>query len=80
LNTFQVNDLLVLKSSLGNISGESIKDEVNTFINTLQYFINNFLRIHPIPLPIIKGIDLDNFKLTILSDSLLSITCKPQLN
>jgi hypothetical protein len=71
-----INDIFVLQNEI-DISAENIKKNFNTFVSSLIYFANNYLRINPIPIPIIKGLKFESINIRIGDDNLLDIRCKP---
>lgn len=78
IDTVQINDAFVIVSTIGDISSDDIKKNFNTFTKSLIYFINNFLRINPIPIPIIKGLKFESINVSVVDDNFLQIRIQPQ--
>jgi hypothetical protein len=72
-----VNDLAVISSQIGDISSEDVKKSINTFFSSFIYFVNNFLRVNPIKIPIIQGLKFESINIKISDEGLLEVRCKP---
>jgi hypothetical protein len=71
-----INDVFVIQNEI-EISADSIKKNFNTFVSSLIYFANNYLRINPIPIPVIQGMKFESINISIGEENLLVIRCKP---
>ena len=74
------NDIFVVASTIGDISADSIKTSINMFFSSFIYFVNNYLRLNPIAVPIIKGLKFDSINISVEEDNLLKIRCQPDFN
>lgn len=77
LQDIVVNNLAIITSQIGEISSDDVKKSINSFFSSFIYFVNNFLRVNPIKLPIIKGMKFESINIIITEGNLLEITCKP---
>jgi len=79
INSVGINDVIVMLSTFGEQSSEAIKTNLNTFLNSLSYFINNYLKINPIPIPVVKGLKFDSINIMINTDDYLIVKCRPNI-
>jgi hypothetical protein len=72
-----VKDLTVIATKIGDISSDDIKKSINVFFSSLIYFVNNYLKVNPIHLPIIQGLKFESIFISIIDEGLLVVRCKP---
>lgn len=77
LQDIVVNNLAIITSQIGDISSDDVKKSINSFFSSFIYFVNNFLRVNPIKLPIIQGMKFESINIIITEGNLLEIRCKP---
>lgn len=74
----KVNELTVLQSNWP-VDADDLKYNINVLSHSMVYFINNYLRISPIPVPVIEGLKFSSVNLAI-KESFLQITLTPSFN
>jgi hypothetical protein len=70
-------DNFVLSSNFGEVSADDIKVSLNKFLSSVIYFINNYLRINPIKIPVIDGLKFESININIGGGEFINIRIKP---
>ena len=76
----EMQDVMIIISVFDDLSPDQMKQNMNTFFASLIYFVNNYLRIYPIKVPAIAGINVEKINLNVIDDKYLQVKLKPTLN
>jgi hypothetical protein len=79
VNKVEMQDVMIIISVFDDLSPDQMKQNMNTFFASLIYFVNNYLRIYPIKVPVIAGVHVEKINLNVIEDKYLQVKLKPAL-
>jgi len=79
VNKVEMQDATIIVSVFDDLSPDQMKKNMNTFFASLLYFVNNYLRIYPINVPVIAGVNIEKFNINVIDDKYLQVKLKPVL-
>ena len=75
---FKIKDVKFESMSVvqGNLQVDELKTNFNLLFSTLKYFINNYIEVYGIPIPLLSGIKFSTIRINV-EDQYLSIMVTP---